>query len=78
MTISNEFRVTNILSRDGTVNYYGVIFSTRQANRYFGLLIQNIPWEKDEVMFLILNVSLLKEKLHGIVILNICILIRLR
>jgi alkylated DNA repair dioxygenase AlkB len=34
----------------GTVNYYGKILSPEEANRYFGLLMQNIRWEKDEVI----------------------------
>ena len=43
MTICNEFRV---------VDYYGTIFSSEQANRYFGLLRQDVRWEKDEVIII--------------------------
>ncbi|MFZ0327406.1 MAG: alpha-ketoglutarate-dependent dioxygenase AlkB [Nitrososphaeraceae archaeon] len=50
MTIFNEYRVSNILNKDGTVNYYGKILSSEEANQYFGLLMQNILWEKDEVI----------------------------
>src|SRR2546423_5661103 len=50
MTTFNEYRTSNILNTDGTVNYYGKILSSEEANQYFGLLMQNIPWEKDEVI----------------------------
>ena len=50
MTIFNEYRVSNILNKDGTVNYYGKILSSEEANQYFDLLMQNIQWEKDEVI----------------------------
>jgi alkylated DNA repair dioxygenase AlkB len=51
MIIFNEsIASTNILNKDGTVNYYGKILSPEEANRYFGLLMQNIRWEKDEVI----------------------------
>jgi alkylated DNA repair dioxygenase AlkB len=49
--IFNESRAgNNILIKDGTVNYYGKILSSEEANQYFDLLMQNIPWEKDEVI----------------------------
>ena len=50
MTKFNEYRVGNILNQGGTVNYYGKILSSEEANQYFGLLMQNILWEKDEVI----------------------------
>ena len=50
MTLFNEYRVNNILNKDGRVNYYGKILSSEEANQYFSLLMQNIPWEKDEVI----------------------------
>jgi alkylated DNA repair dioxygenase AlkB len=50
MTKFNEYIVGNILNQGGTVNYYGKILSSEEANQYFGLLMQNIPWEKDEVI----------------------------
>ena len=50
MTLFNEYRVSNILTKDGTVNYYGKILSSEEANRYFDLLMQNTQWEKDEVI----------------------------
>jgi alkylated DNA repair dioxygenase AlkB len=50
MIMFNEYRVSNILNKDGTVNYYGKILSSEESNQYFGLLTQNILWEKDEVI----------------------------
>ena len=50
MTKFNEYIVGNILNQGGTVNYYGKILSSEEANQYFGLLMQNILWEKDEVI----------------------------
>ena len=77
MTTFNEYKVINILNKDGVVNYYGKILSSEEANQYFDLLMQNILWEKDEVI-IFGKILLLKEKLHGMVILNTCILIQMQ
>src|SRR5918911_1442957 len=50
MTTFNEYKVISILNKDGVVNYYGKVLSPEKANQYFGLLMQNILWEKDEVI----------------------------
>jgi alkylated DNA repair dioxygenase AlkB len=50
MTLFNEYKIINILTQDGTVNYYGKIMSSEVANQYFDSLMQNIRWEKDEVI----------------------------
>ena len=50
MTLLNKDRISNILHTDGTVNYYGKILSSREANQYFDLLMQNILWKNDEVV----------------------------
>jgi hypothetical protein len=50
MTLFNEYRVSNILNKDGMVNYYGKILSSEEANQYFGLLMQKILWENDVVI----------------------------
>ena len=51
MPMFNEYRISNILNTDGTVNYYGkILLSSEEANRYFDLLMQNTQWEKDEVI----------------------------
>ena len=49
-TIFNEYRLNNILNKDGTVNYHGKILSLEEANQYFDLLMENILWEKDEII----------------------------
>ena len=50
-TILNKSRASNgILNKDGIVNYYGKILSSEEANQYFGLLMQKILWENDEVI----------------------------
>src|SRR5919199_1069919 len=51
MTTFNEsIASNNILNKDGTANYYGKILSSEEANQYFNLLMQNIQWEKDEII----------------------------
>ena len=52
MTTFNEYRASNnILVKDGAVYYYGKILSSEEANQYFGLLMQNIQWENDDLVF---------------------------
>jgi len=43
---------TNILPKDGTVNYYGKIFSLTEANHYRDDLLNNIEWKNDEAVIL--------------------------
>ena len=53
-TIFNESTARNntLLNKDGgTVNYYGKILSSEEANQYFGLLMQNIQWKNDDLVF---------------------------
>jgi alkylated DNA repair dioxygenase AlkB len=52
-TIFNEFRASNntILNKDGTVNYYGKILSSKEADQYFDLLMRNIQWQNDDLVF---------------------------
>lgn len=40
----------NLLPKDGTVNYYGKLFSTKQAKRYFESLLNTIEWRNDEAI----------------------------
>lgn len=42
----------NLLPKDGTVNYYGKIFSLAEANFYLDNLLQNIEWKNDEAFIL--------------------------
>lgn len=50
MILFNEDRVSNLLPNGGTLNYYGKVLPSREANQYFNLLMQNIPWKNDEVV----------------------------
>ena len=50
MILFNEDRVSNLLPNDGTLNYYGKVLPSREANQYFNLLMQNIPWKYDIVV----------------------------
>ena len=42
----------NILPKDGTVNYYGKIFSLPDANQYLNNLLNGIEWKNDEAFIL--------------------------
>ena len=40
----------NLLPKDGTVNYFGKVFSEAEANRFFEILLNTINWKNDEAM----------------------------
>ncbi len=40
----------NLLPKDGTVNYYGMVFSEAEANRYYEILLNTIAWKNDEAI----------------------------
>ncbi len=40
----------NLLPKDGTVNYFGTVFSTEESNRYYEILLNTIDWKNDEAM----------------------------
>ena len=40
----------NLLPYDGTVNYYGTVFSQEEANYYLDELLTNIEWKNDEAV----------------------------
>ncbi len=40
----------NLLPKDGTVNYFGKVFSEEKANRYYETLLNTIDWKNDEAM----------------------------
>lgn len=40
----------NLLPEDGTVNYYGKVFSLHEANHYLDLLLAGIEWKNDEAV----------------------------
>ena len=50
MDLFNQDRITNLLHKDGIVNYYRNILTHDEANRYFNLLSQNVAWENDEIV----------------------------
>jgi len=50
MNLFNEDEVSNLLPKDGRVNYYGKVLTPKEANQYFDLLMQNILWKYDEVV----------------------------
>lgn len=42
--------IQNLLPRDGIVNYYGKIFSLKEADGLYEQLLQQIAWQHDEAM----------------------------
>ncbi len=40
----------NHLPYDGTVNYYGKVVSSQQADHYFDMLLRSIEWENDQAV----------------------------
>ncbi len=42
--------ITNLLPKDGTVNYYGKLFLQQEANCYFESLLKNIAWKNDQAI----------------------------
>ncbi|WP_326984802.1 alpha-ketoglutarate-dependent dioxygenase AlkB [Chryseobacterium sp. MYb264] len=40
----------NILPNDGTVHYYGKVFSKEKSDFYYNYLFNQIPWENDEAI----------------------------
>ena len=40
----------NLLPKDGTVNYYGQIFSKAEADFYYERLLKDIAWENDQAV----------------------------
>lgn len=40
----------NLLPRDGTVHYHGLVLSLAEAARHFASLLDGVPWKSDEVV----------------------------
>lgn len=40
----------NLLPKDGIVNYFGKVFSEKDANRYYEILLNTIAWKNDEAI----------------------------
>jgi len=41
---------SNLLPRDGTVNYFGKILTATQSDYYYDVLLNNILWKNDEAV----------------------------
>jgi alkylated DNA repair dioxygenase AlkB len=41
---------TNLLPKDGIVNYFGIVFSPQEANQYLDCLLSTIEWKNDEAI----------------------------
>jgi alkylated DNA repair dioxygenase AlkB len=48
----NVDKTANLLFKDGTAYYYGIIMPYKEANRYYELLLKNILWKNDEAIIL--------------------------
>lgn len=48
----NPEQPTNLLHKDGTVNYYGPVMSSSDANTYLTNLLSQIAWQNDQVIVL--------------------------
>jgi hypothetical protein len=77
MDLFDQDRISNLLHKDGTVNYYRNVLTHNEANRYFDLLLQNILWRNDEAVIFGKHI-VAREKLRGMVILTTCILIQIQ
>ncbi len=42
--------ITNLLPKDGTVNYHGNLLSLKDANHYLEVLLHTIEWKNDEAI----------------------------
>lgn len=42
----------NLLPQDGTVNYYGFLFSQEEANHYMAVLLSEVVWKHDEAIIM--------------------------
>ncbi len=40
----------NLLTKDGTVNYYGIVLSKTAADSYYDVLLNSIEWKNDEAI----------------------------
>jgi alkylated DNA repair dioxygenase AlkB len=65
MSLFNEDGVSNLLPKDGRVNYYGKVLPSKEANQYLDLLMQNILWENDEVIIFGKHITKRKTAWYG-------------
>jgi alkylated DNA repair dioxygenase AlkB len=52
LDVFNLDKRANLLHIDGTAYYYGIVMPSKEANRYFDLLLTNIRWKNDEAIIL--------------------------
>ncbi|MDX8554875.1 alpha-ketoglutarate-dependent dioxygenase AlkB [Tenacibaculum sp. 1B UA] len=52
MDLFSQFDNTpiNLLPKDGTVHYYGIVFSKKEADHYYEALLNSIEWRNDEAI----------------------------
>src|ERR671930_500166 len=50
MDLFNQDGISNLLHKDGMVNYYPNVLTYNEANRYFDLLLEKIVWKNDEAI----------------------------
>ncbi|WP_428740430.1 alpha-ketoglutarate-dependent dioxygenase AlkB family protein [Tenacibaculum sp.] len=52
MDLFSQFDETpkNLLPKDGTVNYYGIVLSQKEADDYYESLLKSIEWRNDEAI----------------------------
>lgn len=43
---------TNLLPKDGIVNYFGKLLSRKASDHYFDRLLEDIRWKNDEAIIL--------------------------
>ncbi|TYP99192.1 alkylated DNA repair dioxygenase AlkB [Tenacibaculum adriaticum] len=47
---SSSDELQNLLPKNGTVNYYGLVFSRQQADELYDVLLNTIEWRNDEAI----------------------------
>ena len=47
---NQKSKIINLLTKDGTVEYYGVVFNKKEADNYFSELMNSIKWKNDEAI----------------------------
>jgi alkylated DNA repair dioxygenase AlkB len=47
---NNEISTRNLLPKDGTVNYYGRLFTKTRADHFLNCLLTTIDWRNDEAI----------------------------
>ena len=47
---NQDHKIQNLLPKDGTVNYHGIVFSKEASDHLFTSLMNSIPWKNDEAI----------------------------